>query len=60
MALTGLPTLLRFLSLFSNASANGVSVRLGAMQFTLTLGANSAAKLRVKPSKAPLLAATDA
>ena len=29
------------------------SVKLGAMQFTLIFGANSAAKLSVKPSIAP-------
>ena len=38
----------------NNALASGVWVMEGAMQFTLILGANSAANARVKPSSAPL------
>ena len=40
--------------------ARGVLVSVGAMQFTLILGANSAANDRVNPSIAPLAAAIEA
>jgi NAD(P)-dependent dehydrogenase (short-subunit alcohol dehydrogenase family) len=47
-----------FCSLFNNEAAKGVSVNEGAIQFTLILGASSAASAFVKPSIAPLEAAT--
>ena len=43
----------RFDSLFNNFSASGVFVIEGAMQFTLIVGANSAASDLVNPSTAP-------
>lgn len=43
-----------FSSVESNCAANGVSVKDGAMQLTLILGANSAARALVSPSSAPL------
>ena len=48
----------RFCSLFTSDAANGVSVNEGAMQFTLILGAYSAAKAFVNPSIAPFEAET--
>lgn len=43
---------------FSKDAARGVLVNDGAIQFTRIVGANSAARARVKPSTAPLEAAT--
>lgn len=43
-----------FSSVESNWAASGVSVKDGAMQLTLILGANSAARATVSPSMAPL------
>ncbi|MEY4404010.1 MAG: hypothetical protein RIR91_2045 [Verrucomicrobiota bacterium] len=39
---------------FSNGPAKGVSVSEGAIAFTRMSGAHSAARLRVRPSRAPL------
>ena len=47
-----------FCSLFIKEAAKGVSVKDGAIQFTLILGAYSAANALVNPSSAPLEAAT--
>ncbi len=46
-----------FSSVLSKLPASGVSVIEGAIQFTLILGANSAANALVSPSIAPLEAA---
>ena len=45
-------------SLFQNLFASGVSVMEGAITFTRTFGAHSAAKDRANPSSAPFDAAT--
>ena len=47
-----------FSSLFNNEAAKGVSVNEGAIQFTLILGAYSAANAFVNPSTAPFDADT--
>ena len=47
-----------FCSLFNKLAAKGVSVKEGAIQFTLMLGASSADNALVSPSIAPLEAAT--